>query len=73
MFKEVIPIDSEELKEKIHQTYRIQYLKDVVLARSLDDQTFSTLHSFIVFNQMEIVSHLKSDQKYLRQMFASFL
>ena len=32
-FKEVVPITDPALLSKIHQTYRIQYLKDVVLPR----------------------------------------
>jgi protein phosphatase-4 regulatory subunit 3 len=33
VFKEVVPITSQEVLSKIHQTYRIQYLKDVILPR----------------------------------------
>ncbi|KAJ4928659.1 hypothetical protein JOQ06_004286 [Pogonophryne albipinna] len=30
-FKEVIPISDPELRQKIHQTYRVQYIQDMVL------------------------------------------
>lgn len=33
VFKEVVPITSADVLAKIHQTYRIQYLKDVILPR----------------------------------------
>lgn len=33
VFKEVVPITSQDVLAKIHQTYRIQYLKDVILPR----------------------------------------
>jgi protein phosphatase-4 regulatory subunit 3 len=33
VFKEVVPITSQDVLSKIHQTYRIQYLKDVILPR----------------------------------------
>jgi protein phosphatase-4 regulatory subunit 3 len=44
-FKEVVKIEEQAIKRKIHYTYRLQYLKDVVLARILDDPTKSILFS----------------------------
>jgi protein phosphatase-4 regulatory subunit 3 len=32
-FKEVVPIKDKALLARIHQTYRIQYIKDVILPR----------------------------------------
>lgn len=57
-FKEVIPIASAELKAKIHQTYRVQYIQDIILpAPSIfEENLLSTLSSFIFFNKVEIVS-----------------
>eukprot|EP01113_Clastostelium_recurvatum_P016168 TRINITY_DN191_c2_g1_i1.p1 TRINITY_DN191_c2_g1~~TRINITY_DN191_c2_g1_i1.p1 ORF type:complete len:839 (+),score=228.39 TRINITY_DN191_c2_g1_i1:694-3210(+) len=69
IFKEVIPFDSPELIFKIHQTFRLQYLKDVVLPRVLDDSTFGTLNSLIFFNNVEIVTHLQSDTRFLSELF----
>ncbi|KAL7917521.1 DUF625 domain-containing protein [Trichoderma austrokoningii] len=71
-FKEVVPIDDENIRRKIHQTYRLQYLKDVVLARILDDPTFSVLSSLIFFNQVEIVQHLQSSPGFLMNLFGIF-
>lgn len=31
--QEVVPITNQQILAKIHQTYRIQYLKDVILPR----------------------------------------
>ncbi|KAF2235807.1 DUF625-domain-containing protein [Viridothelium virens] len=71
-FKEVVPIDDPEIKKKIHYTYRLQYLKDVVLARILDDPTFSVLNSLIFFHQVDIVQHLQSNQAFLSELFGVF-
>ncbi|KAH6607213.1 hypothetical protein Trco_003526 [Trichoderma cornu-damae] len=71
-YKEVVPIEDEAVRRKIHQTYRLQYLKDVVLARILDDPTFSVLSSLIFFNQVEIVQHLQSDPAFLMNLFGIF-
>ncbi|EPS45663.1 hypothetical protein H072_362 [Dactylellina haptotyla CBS 200.50] len=71
-FKEVVTIDNPEIKKKIHQTYRLQYLKDVVLARILDDPTFSVLNSLIFFNQVDIVQHLQNNGGFLKALFDLF-
>lgn len=71
-YKEVVPIDDETILRKIHQTYRLQYLKDVVLARILDDPTFSVLNSLIFFNQVDIVQHLQTNAPFLTELFGIF-
>ena len=68
-FKEVVRIADPTITRKIHSTWRLQYLKDVVLARILDDPTFSVLNSLIFFNQVDIVSHLQSNTSYLEELF----
>lgn len=67
-----MPIKDPEIKKKIHWTYRLQYLKDVVLARILDDPTFSVLNSLIFFNQVDILQHLQSNQAFLKELFSIF-
>ena len=54
VFKEVVPIGSASVRAKIHQSYRLGYVKDVVLPRVLDDATFATLSSLILFNNVEV-------------------
>lgn len=71
-FKEVVKIDDEGIKRKIHSTYRLQYLKDVVLARILDDPTFSVLNSLIFFHQVDIVGHLQTNLSFLKELFSIF-
>ncbi|KIN07750.1 hypothetical protein OIDMADRAFT_99796 [Oidiodendron maius Zn] len=71
-YKEVVRIDDEQVRKKIHHTYRLQYLKDVVLARILDDPTFSVLNSLIFFNQVDIVQHLQLNAPFLKDLFGIF-
>lgn len=71
-FKEVVPIKDPLIRRKIRSTWRLQYLKDVVLARILDDPTFSVLNSLIFFNQMEIVNHIQSNAPFMRELFSVF-
>lgn len=71
-FKEVIPFGNQELINKIHQTYRVQYIQDVVLPTPsvFENDMLSTLSSFIFFNKVEIVSLIQEDEKFLRTLFA---
>ncbi len=65
-------IEDPHIKKKIHYTYRLQYLKDVVLARILDDPTFSVLNSLIFFHQVDIVQHLQANSAFLKELFGIF-
>ena len=69
MFKEVVPIQDPAIRAKIHQTYRIGYLKDVILPRVLDDATFGTLTSIMLFNNVEVVLALQQDPAFLKELF----
>ncbi|KAI9645366.1 Platinum sensitivity protein [Ciborinia camelliae] len=71
-YKEVVRIGDDNVRRKIHHTYRLQYLKDVVLARILDDPTFSVLNGLIFFNQVEIVQHLQTNTAFLKDLFGIF-
>ena len=68
-YKEVVQIPDLNIKKKIHSTWRLQYLKDVVLARILDDPTFSVLNSIIFYNQMDIVTYLQGNAPLLNELF----
>ncbi|KAG9010898.1 Platinum sensitivity protein [Tulasnella sp. JGI-2019a] len=71
-YKEVVVFKDESIRKKIHQTYRLQFLKDVVLARVLDDPTFNVLNSFILFNQIDIINHIQHDETLLPDLFANY-
>uniref|UniRef100_A0A7N0T7L8 Serine/threonine-protein phosphatase 4 regulatory subunit 3-like central domain-containing protein n=2 Tax=Kalanchoe fedtschenkoi TaxID=63787 RepID=A0A7N0T7L8_KALFE len=70
VFKEAIPIKDPTVLSKIHQTYRVGYLKDVILPRALDDATISTLNSIIHSNNSLVVSLLKDDNAFIQELFA---
>ncbi|KAF4629837.1 hypothetical protein G7Y89_g8304 [Cudoniella acicularis] len=71
-YKEVVRIEDEEIRKKIHTVYRLQYLKDVVLARILDDPTFSVLNGLIFFQQVDIVTHIQANPGFLKELFGIF-
>ncbi|XVF66140.1 hypothetical protein PTKIN_Ptkin10aG0011300 [Pterospermum kingtungense] len=70
VFKEAIPIKNPMVLSKIHQTYRVGYLKDVVLARVLDEATVGSLSSIIHSNNAIVISLLKDDSTFIQELFA---
>ncbi|KAL1409675.1 Platinum sensitivity protein [Vanrija albida] len=71
-FRQVVEIKDEAIRNKIHQTSRLLYLKDVVLARMLDDPTFGILNSFVFFNQVDITTYIQADEVLLHDLFVEF-
>lgn len=72
-FREAIPIRNADLLAKIHQTYRVQYIQDIILPAPsvfVEDNMLNTLSSFIFFNKVEIVTLIQEDEKFLVDLFA---
>ena len=72
-FHQPVTIRDASIQRKIHHTYRLQFLKDVVLARALDDSTFNVLNSCIIFNQIDIITHVQQDHAFLRDIVKLFV
>lgn len=70
-FKEVLPIKNQDLKRKIHQTFRVQYIQDIILPTPsvFEENMLSTLNSFIFFSKVEIVNMVQEDENFLRTLF----
>lgn len=62
-FCQLVQMEDEELVQLIHQTFRAQYLKDVILPRILDDETFATLVMMIRCNYSRILAILDQDEE----------
>src|SRR5579863_8371581 len=71
-FHQPISIHDPVIQRKIHHTYRLLFLKDVVLARALDDSTFNVLNSCIIFNQIDIITHVQNDLQFLQDIVDMF-
>jgi protein phosphatase-4 regulatory subunit 3 len=71
-FKQVIPIRDANIRSKIHQLFRVQYLRDVVLSRMLDDGTFGILNGFIFFTQVDIINFIQNDPSFLLDLLSGF-
>ncbi len=71
-FREPVHFEDEQFRAKIHQTYRLLYLKDVVLARVLDDPNFNIINSLLFFNQVDIINYIQSNESLLNSVFGTF-
>lgn len=72
-FREAIPIKNQDLLAKIHQTYRVQYIQDIILPAPsvfVEDAMLNSLASFIFFNKVEIVTLIQEDEKFLVDLFS---
>ncbi|MXQ98923.1 hypothetical protein E5288_WYG018525 [Bos mutus] len=71
-FKEVIPIIDQALLQKIHQTYRVQYIQDILfpIPSIFEENFLSTLTNFILLNKSDIVNMLQEDDEFLSTVFA---
>lgn len=71
-FREAIPIKNADLLAKIHQTYRVQYIQDIILPAPsvfVEDAMINSLQSFIFFNKVEIVTLIQEDEQFLAELF----
>lgn len=55
--------EPENIEEKIHINYRLQYLKDTVMARNIDDQSVNVINQIIIQNNREIVAYFFEDEE----------
>lgn len=68
-FKQAVDFEDAEVLERIHLNYRLQYLKDIVLPRLLDDGSFVSLTQMIHANLSVILDSVKTSAKVLDQLF----
>lgn len=60
-FKEMIPISDPGIKLMITQNFRLQFLKDVVLVRFLDDHAFAFVTELMLSYQNSIINFLQQE------------
>ncbi|XP_062940573.1 serine/threonine-protein phosphatase 4 regulatory subunit 3B-like [Cynocephalus volans] len=70
-FQEFIPITDSELRQKIRQMYRVQYIYDVLVPQPpTSADNLSTLQHFMFLKKVEIASMLQRDRKCLSEVLA---
>ncbi|KAJ2489090.1 Platinum sensitivity protein [Coemansia sp. RSA 2050] len=68
-YKEAVPIGDAATENKIHQNFRLQYLKDVVLPGVLDEGTIPAVSALIFYNNAQIASYLQNNESLLKDLF----
>lgn len=58
--------------QKVHQNFRLRYLKDVILVDSLDESLASILQSLIFFNHIDIINSIQQNREFLTELFRVF-
>lgn len=77
-FKYVINLPVELMKSGLNifkKDFYLNFLKDVILARFIDDQSFNMINTLIHFNQVEINQFLKDSEhngNFLEKLFALY-
>jgi len=69
LFCEVIHFDDPTIVVKIRQTFYLQYIKDTVCARFLDDASNATINSMIFFNELDILTYIQNDDSFQVKIF----
>ncbi|OAD73714.1 hypothetical protein PHYBLDRAFT_181326 [Phycomyces blakesleeanus NRRL 1555(-)] len=67
--EQVVTIKDEATMSKIHQTFRIQYLKDVILENSMDESMASALRSAVFYNHVDILTYVQNNNELLTELF----
>lgn len=68
-FCQVLSFEDTAMLERVHLNYRLQYLKDIVLPRLLDDQAFASLNQMIHVNISIILDYLQRSPQLLDVLF----
>ncbi|NWY93846.1 P4R3B phosphatase, partial [Loxia curvirostra] len=70
--QEVIPVRDPELRQKIRQISRAQYIHTIIMPNPSDFEAgfLSTLNSFISSSKEEILQALQNDEEFLPEVFA---
>ncbi|CAF0822269.1 unnamed protein product [Brachionus calyciflorus] len=70
-FKEIISFENTDLVNKIHQTYKVQYIQDVILPAPsvFEENSLTSLSSFIFLNKVEISNLIQEDERFLTELF----
>lgn len=68
-YRSVVPITDRHVVAKIHQNYRVAYIRDVILSRVFDEGMSNMLSGVILCNNLDIMMYFISESNALRELF----
>lgn len=69
----MVPFSDPVVVKKVKQNFHLGFLKDVVLPRALDDNTFAALNQLQFYNNVNIISSLTNDARFFDELRAKLL
>ena len=70
-YKTFIAIEDPEIIDKIHQNYRISYLRDTAFATCLEENNLVTISNLLSENNQTLVQSILLDQENITMIFES--
>ena len=70
--KEVIKVNDSAIEEEIRKCFVLQFLKDVVLARLLDDSGLNCISTMIQNKESRMLDFMQKDEDFLKELFALY-
>jgi hypothetical protein len=71
LFQEPVRLTNAKLREEVHFTFKLIYLKDCVFARFVDDIPYQNLAELIHRNVMTLVDYLQEESAFLKAIVAA--
>lgn len=68
-YKSVVPITDSNVVSKIHQNFRVAYIRDFILTRAFEDVVNNSLSGVIVCNNVDIIMYFISGNTTLHELF----
>ncbi|KAJ2310062.1 Platinum sensitivity protein, partial [Coemansia sp. RSA 2705] len=68
-FEEIVPFEDPEIEDRIHQSFRLQYLKDVVLAQMIDEGMLSAINAGLFYNHAQIANYIHHTPAFADKLF----
>jgi protein phosphatase-4 regulatory subunit 3 len=71
--REIIPFNNPGIMEKIHLTYKMCYIQEVILPTPslFEENLMSAFNSLILFNKTDIVNAIQEDSRVLNDLFSN--
>jgi hypothetical protein len=71
LFQEPVRLTNAKLREEVHFTFKLIYLKDCVFARFVDDTPYQNLSELIHRNVMALIDYLQEESSLIKAMVAA--
>jgi hypothetical protein len=68
-FKNIFSIDDQTVIEKIQMNYRLSYMRDIAIARFVEETTVKNMNIIIHYNNSDIIQYITCEKTILKSLF----